>query len=220
MAERPTAPALQAGSAGARLPLFPLQAVLFPAGLLSLRVFEARYLDLVSDCLRNDRRFGVVAIRRGREVRTPGTAPELEPVGCEARILDVDSGEGGLLKLRCCGLRRFLVESTAEEANGLRVAQVSWIAPDPAETPPVAMAGVVNALADAITSMRATGHMPFVEPFEYGSVAWVGNRWCELLPISIAARQQLMAMTDPVARLQLVNEFLRSKGVLKPSGAA
>ena len=201
---------------GSRLPLFPLQAVLFPGGLLSLKVFEARYLDLVGDCLRRDAGFGVVAIRRGREVRQPGQPPELEAVGCEARILDVDAGEGGILKLRCRGTRRFLVDADYEEANGLRVADVTWISPDPEEMPKVSMADTINALADAIASMRSSGRSPFLEPFDYSSVAWVANRWCELLPISITARQQLMAMTDPLARLELVDEFLRSKGVLKP----
>ena len=213
--EAPVRP-LSAPPAASRLPLFPLQAVLFPGGLLSLKVFEARYLDLVSDCLRRDSGFGVVAIRRGREVREPGQAPELEAIGCEARILDVDAADGGILKLRCRGQRRFLIDAAHEEANGLRVADVSWVAPDPDELPTVDMAGTVNALADAITSMRSAGRSPFLEPFDYRSVAWVGNRWCELLPISITARQQLMAMTDPLARLQLVDEFLRSKGVLRP----
>ncbi len=51
------------------LPLFPLQTVLFPGGLLSLKVFEARYLDLMAVCLRESRPFGVVALRRASEVR-------------------------------------------------------------------------------------------------------------------------------------------------------
>ena len=44
------------------LPLFPLQSVLFPGGLLGLKVFEVRYLDLVGRCLREQRPFGVVAL--------------------------------------------------------------------------------------------------------------------------------------------------------------
>ena len=47
------------------LPLFPLQAVLFPGALLHLKVFEARYLDLVGSCLRNGTPFGVVCLKQG-----------------------------------------------------------------------------------------------------------------------------------------------------------
>ena len=54
------------------LPLFPLQAVLFPGGVLNLKVFEARYLDLVSRSLREDTPFGVVCLNQGSDVHTPG----------------------------------------------------------------------------------------------------------------------------------------------------
>ena len=43
----------------------------------------------------------------------------------------------------------------------------------------------------------------------------MANRWCEILPISLAAKQKLMELPDPLVRLQLVDEFLRGKGVVK-----
>ena len=77
----------------ADLALFPLRSVLFPGGLLRLKVFEARYLDLVSRCLRERRPFGVVALRRGTEARTaPDEGVEFESVGTLAKLIDVDSG--------------------------------------------------------------------------------------------------------------------------------
>ena len=51
------------------LPLFPLRTVLFPGGVLALRIFEARYLDLMTACLRERSRFGVVSLLRGGEVQ-------------------------------------------------------------------------------------------------------------------------------------------------------
>ena len=89
-------------------PLFPLHNVLYPAGLLQLKVFEARYLDLMADCLRGGRPFGVVALRQGNEARiaTDDGEAELEAVGTLAELIDVDSTESGILHVRCRGARR------------------------------------------------------------------------------------------------------------------
>jgi Lon protease-like protein len=43
---------------------------------------------------------------------------------------------------------------------------------------------------------------------------WVANRWCEILPISLAAKQKLMELPEPAMRLNLVGEYLRGKGVI------
>ena len=86
------------------LPLFPLHTVLFPGGLLPLRIFESRYLDMISDCLRNDRGFGVCLISAGREV---GDGAECFDVGTLARIQDWDSTPDGLLGIIARGEQRF-----------------------------------------------------------------------------------------------------------------
>ena len=41
------------------LPVFPLGSVLYPGGLLPLRIFEPRYLAMVRECLREKRGFAV-----------------------------------------------------------------------------------------------------------------------------------------------------------------
>src|SRR5437867_973723 len=106
----------------AELPLFPLHTVLFPAGLLSLKVFEARYLDLMARCVREQSPFGVVALRHGPEVRKGGNEPiELERRGVVAEVLDVDSEQPGILQVRCRGTHRFDLRSTEQQADGLWV---------------------------------------------------------------------------------------------------
>ena len=70
------------------LALFPLRSVLFPDGLLALKVFEARYLDLVADCLRRQRPFGVVCLLQGGEVRGDPAAVRFEQTGVLARLDD------------------------------------------------------------------------------------------------------------------------------------
>ncbi|MBS0436928.1 MAG: LON peptidase substrate-binding domain-containing protein, partial [Proteobacteria bacterium] len=146
------------------LPLFPLQTVLFPGGLLSLKVFEARYLDLASTCLREKRPFGVVALRKGQEVRRSGQdepgAVVLEDVGVMAEILELDGAQPGILQLRCRGTRRFRIERTHQRADGL------WIGEDeilPDYEPIAPAEGVhetVRGLANAIASLKGKGVEP------------------------------------------------------------
>ena len=90
------------------LPLFPLGAVLYPGGRLSLRVFEVRYLDMVRKCHTLGAPFGVVALTSGTEVRQAGAAPEtLAPVGTLCHVESLVSPQPGLLTIQCSGSARF-----------------------------------------------------------------------------------------------------------------
>jgi hypothetical protein len=197
------------------LALFPLQTVLFPGGLLQLRVFEARYLDLMGQCLREQQPFGVIALKQGREVRTEREPVEFESVGTIAKLIDVDGAEPGILKVRCQGTTRFDLGARRQQGNGLWVGDVTDRAADEAVIPSQAMHGVVRALANAIGTLKNRGTEPFLEPYHFDDAGWVANRWCELLPISLAAKQKLMELPDAAVRLQLVDEYLRSRKVLQ-----
>ncbi len=200
-----------------KLPLFPLQAVLFPGGLLSLKVFEARYLDLVTDCLRGHKNFGIIALQTRREMQVKeGAVPRMESIGVVAELLDVDSTQAGILQVRCKGLQRFDIKTSHQETDGLWVARVSSRPDDLDASPPGDMLETVRALATAIASLKDQGSTPFLDPYRFDSASWVANRWCEILPISLAAKQKLMELPDGLARLQLVRDFLRSKGVVGP----
>ncbi|MBC7956459.1 MAG: LON peptidase substrate-binding domain-containing protein [Cytophagales bacterium] len=197
------------------IPLFPLQAVLFPGGLLSLKVFEARYLDLISACMRENKPFGVVSLRQGTEVRKPGEAVAMEDIGTLAELIDVDSAQHGILQVRCRGTQRFEVQTRKQQADGLWQAQARLLAGDDASLPTDKLVETVRGLANAIATLKQQGSEPFLKPFKFDHAGWVSNRWCEILPISIAAKQKLMELPDPQVRLQLVDEFLRTKGVVK-----
>jgi len=198
------------------LPLFPLHSVLFPGGLLSLKVFEARYLDLVGDCLRQQKPFGVVSIKQGSEVRRSSNDPTVfETTGTMAELIDVDSAQPGILQVRCKGMQRFEVKSTSQESDGLWMAEAALVPDDELVAPAEAMHETVRGLANAIATMKSQGTEPFLQPYAFDNAGWVANRWCEILPISIAAKQKLMELPDAQVRLQLVNDFLRSKGVVK-----
>lgn len=199
-----------------RLPLFPLQTVLFPGGLLPLKIFEARYLDLVSQCLREQRPFGVVCLTQGAEAGSPSGSIRTETVGVEALIQDVDAEQVGILHIRCIGRQRFrLLDAPRQESNGLWAALTEWVAPDDVEVPAATMRRAVDALAQAAARLQAEGHRPFVEPMHLEDAGWVANRWCEILPISLGAKQKLMELESPSLRLQLVDEFLRQKQIVR-----
>jgi len=198
------------------LALFPLQTVLFPGGLLSLKVFEARYLDLIGACLRANAPFGVVCLAQGAEAGANPKGVRIESTGVFARIDDIDSEQQGILRVRCTGTQRFrLTGAPTQQADGLWTAPVETLADDAACRPEPALRGTIDALAQAVAALKEKGPLPLREPLQLDDAGWVANRWCELLPISLAAKQKLMELDDPALRLKLVDDFLRSKQVVK-----
>ena len=194
----------------AELPLFPLRTVLFPGGQLALRIFEARYLDLVSRCLREGTPFGVVALRSGSEARTGGVSIQLYEAGTLAELIDVDSAETGILAVRCRGGERFKLVGTArQERDGLWIAATEPVAADPIVAPAAAHVDIVQALADEIAGLAAQGERPFLEPHRLDSAGWVANRWCESVRLPLEVRQRLMMIVDPLARLDLIASLVR-----------
>jgi Lon protease-like protein len=199
----------------AALPLFPLQSVLFPGGQLALKIFEARYLDLIGDCLRTRQPFGAVCLLQGGEVRDPKGTVRFENTGVLARLDEVDGDQPGLLRARCTGTQRFRLEgAAAQQPDGLWIARVVRLPEDAAQLPQPEHLPTVQALANAIAALKAQGSEPFAPPHRLNDAGWVANRWCELLPIPLGAKQKLMELDDPGVRLQLVHEYLRGKGVV------
>ncbi|MGI9153375.1 MAG: LON peptidase substrate-binding domain-containing protein [Rubrivivax sp.] len=197
------------------LPLFPLQTVLFPGGLLPLKVFEARYLDLVGHCMRSGEPFGVVCMSRGAEAGDNPEGVRIERVGVLARIEDVDAEQAGILKVRCIGGSRFrLLQAPVQRPDGLWVGTAELIEDDAHRLPERTLQPAVEALQQALEALLAQDIKPFAEPLRWRDAGWVANRWCELLPITLAAKQRLMELEEPSMRLQLVDEFLRSRQVL------
>jgi uncharacterized protein len=209
-------PATQAAAEACRtVALFPLKSVLFPGALLQLKVFEARYLDLVSRCLRQGEPFGVVCIEAGAEVGGKEQR-QFAAAGTLAHVDEVDADGPNLLRVRCRGGERFeFVGVARQQPDGLWMAEVRLLPGDEAVAPAPEFFATVQALQQVIASLREQqGRAPFKEPFSLDNAGWVANRWCEILPIPLAARQKLMLLPDPQARLRLVHEFLKGKGVV------
>ena len=201
------------------LPLFPLRSMLFPGGLLALRVFEARYMDLITRCLKSGEEFGVVLILDGHEVHEPGRTVRLAAVGCRARVLDVDMQQPGLLQVRCKGGGRFMLRSHAQGALGLETGRVQAMVDDPPAVLDARHAPAAMALGRAIAALDAQGQKPFLPPYRLDIPGWVANRWAEVLPIGQLARQRLMELPDGTQRLDVVERYLRQHGILGAADA-
>lgn len=185
-----------------RYPLFPLNTVLFPGCLLDLQIFEARYLDMVSACMRRGEGFGVVGILDGEEV---GAAAGHAQVGCEALIRDFQQSPNGLLGIRVEGGRRFRVEQTSVQADQLVLADVVWL-DDPADEP------VLDEHVDLAALLAALAEHPLVAGLAMGSAAdsqqVLANRLAYLLPFSIQQKVDLLEQDSPLVRLDCIQALL------------
>lgn len=185
------------------IPLFPLQTVLYPGGPLSLRIFETRYLDMVSRCLKQEQGFGVCLIREGKEA---GPA-KVHPTGTLARIRDWSRGEDGLLNILARGERRFHIQSHRSQADGLNLGEVEWLPDELPASLPGERADLVDLLRQIIQQVGA----PYTdEEGAYGDAGWVGCRLSELLPLGLAQRQYLLELNDPLKRLEILSTLVQS----------
>ena len=213
-----------------RVALFPLSTVLFPQGVLPLRVFEARYLDMVRDCMREGTVFGVCLISDPRASEVSRTT-SLADVGCLARIDAWDMKQLGLLHIRAVGQQRFRLLEKEMQADGLMLGEVELIDPDDDAPVPPEHRPCVDLLSRILDDLRAQlverqaseesaeqndvlSQLPFAEPYHMDSSAWVSNRLCEVLPVPLKAKQKLMELTDAPTRLQIVHTYLKQHSVL------
>ena len=194
------------------LPLFPLATVLYPGGLLPLRIFEIRYVELMKTCVKDGSAFGVCLITRGSEVATPGGAPpEFARVGTEARIVDWDMPEPGIFAVRASGGTRFEVLAHSVRGDRLVVADV---APIPAE-PRRALAAAHAPLARLLEALAAQiGPQRFPAERAFDDASWVGYRLAELLPLPLAVKQSMLEINDSELRLATLRQFLERQNVL------
>lgn len=200
------------------LPLFPLGSVLFPGGLLALRVFEVRYLDMVRKCHQAGAPFGVVSLTRGREVRQAGAPDEqFSDVGTLAVIEQIDAPQPGLITLLCRGSQRFRITQRSHLPHGLWIADVGHLADDLTVPVPADLQNAANALAQVLHTLHLREPDAAIAaeptPAQLNDCGWVANRWCELLPVPLELKQRLMELDNPLVRLELVGDVLERTGI-------
>jgi Lon protease-like protein len=190
---------------GREIPIFPLNTVLFPGGVLPLKIFEQRYIEMTKTCLRDNSPFGVCLIREGREV---GAAAVPEPVGCFAAIERWDMPQLGLFHLIARGGERFRIRDTRVAPNHLLSAVVESIPPDPASDP-------VDSLCRQVLQavIEKVGANQFPAPLCLDDASWVGYRLAEVLPLGARVKQELLETTDAGQRLERLRTLLVQQGL-------
>ena len=185
--------------------IFPLNTVLFPGGMLPLKVFEQRYIEMTKACLRDNRPFGVCLIREGREV---GTAAVPEPVGCLAVIEQWDMPQLGVFHLVARGAGRFRICEMRVAPNHLISATVEPIPPDDAagEVDPLCRE-VLQAIIDKV------GAECFPAPARLDDASWVGYRLAEVSPLDARVKQELLELTNAARRLERLRGLLATQGL-------
>ena len=194
------------------VPLFPLRTVLFPGGVLPLKVFEQRYIDMTKACLKEGRPFGVCLITRGDEVAAAGSSPpEFAAVGTLAEIVDVDMPQLGILHVATKGGQRFEVKKHHVDASGLVVGAVSGIAAEPA----LALAEEYAPLAKLLEAIAGrVGPQNFPPESRFDDATWVGYRLAELLPLPLSVKQSMLEINDASVRLGALRQFLQQQQLL------
>jgi Lon protease-like protein len=194
------------------IPIFPLNAVLFPGGLLPLRVFETRYMDMTRDCLKRDAPFGVCLIREGAEVGAPAVP---EGIGCLATILEWDMQQQGILNIKTRGGQRFRILERRTGAQGLTSADIELIPPETSAPVPEEFSSCARLLEMVVVDQ---GKPIFAEPHAFDDASWVGYRLAEILPVPLVAKQKLLELNDSLGRLSILQRFLEGQGLAaKPS---
>ena len=186
-----------------QVPLFPLNTVLFPGGPLPLRIFEARYVDMVSNCLKNDAPFGVLLIRDGGETG-PATTHE---IGTLARIVDWYQGSDGLLGVTAVGEQRFRLLGSHRQDDGLNLGDIELLDQEPATQLPDEYREMATILAGVLDDL---GRLYESLDRRMDDAGWVTSRFVEILPIDLEQKQRCLESSDPVERLRIVKDLLEA----------
>jgi len=190
------------------IPLFPLNTVLFPGGVLPLRIFEQRYLDMAAACMKEERPFGICLIASGEEA---GAIAEPHAVGTLARIADWEMEQLGILQVTARGEQRFRILDKRVGPDNLLQASIELIADDGPLPVPLERQRLLPLLRRIAGDM---GPARIPEPHRYDDAEWVGFRITEILPVQNLAKQKLLELEDPISRLEILEKFLDQRNLL------
>jgi hypothetical protein len=190
-----------------QVPIFPLNTVLFPGGLLPLKIFEQRYLDMTKRCIRDSTPFGVCLIREGTEVGEPARPHEC---GCLASIVSWDMPQLGIFVLMAQGQQRLQIIEQWSQPDRLRMADVTLLPEETSQALPEEHMACAEVLRE-VASRAGESSLP--APLRYDDAVWVGYRLAEVLPLENTLRQHLLEMPDAISRLRLLTTILAQQGL-------
>lgn len=184
-----------------KIPLFPLQTILFPGGPLSLRVFERRYLDMVSSCMASDQLFGIIL----NKPSSTNDKNNFSKIGTLAQIVDWDQGSDGVLGLKVIGKERFILTSHYTDENGLNMGEIEILEPEKKLLLPegyLTLSAILETILNEFSELYASVTKDF------NDASWVGYRLAEILPIELSQRQIYLEIDEPLDRLELLKTFM------------
>ena len=185
-----------------KIPLFPLDAVLFPGGALPLRIFEPRYLDMISDSMKSDSGIGVILIDEGHEA---GAAPSVREYGTMSNISYWHKRNDGMLGITLMGEKRFRVLSTEVQSNQLTIAEVEILPCYDSSDYEHEQEGFVKLLKQIIAQLEP----PYTTMTKYyDDIDWVSARLIELLPLTLNDKQLMLKMSNVNERINYLHPLL------------
>jgi Lon protease-like protein len=188
----------------ATIPIFPLNAVLYPGAMLPLKIFEQRYLEMTRDCLRDTTSFGVCRIKEGVEVGKPALP---EAVGCTATIAEWEMPHLGVFHLKARGQQRFRIRNQTTHPSGLIRAEIELLEDVPGSVNEESLV-LCRRVLEQIVSRLGTEY--FFPPLAYDDPRWVSYRLAEVLPLGFEEKQALLEIRDDQVRLKHLYALLKS----------
>ena len=177
--------------------MFPLNTVLFPSARLPLRIFEPRYVDLISTCMSNNTTFGVVAITNGVEA---GGHAQTHNLGTEARIIDFDQGADGLLNIEVQGEKRFTLGRKTTQPNGLMIGQATNLSDiEHAAIPPNR-----QELVDLLVKINTKSAPPGKTVEVPATASELAYGLAQILPLAIAEKVAFLKIEKPLLLLDRI----------------
>ena len=191
------------------IPLFPLNIVLFPGGRFDLQIFERRYIDLVSHCMRTGTGFGICLLKSGDETNGNNLNQTVYNTGTYAKIVDWDQLESGLLGIAVEGAVKFVAQDFWKEEDDVLHASVEFSDIESTEADVIPLGDEYTALSELLRNLE---DHPLVAgrnlSIDYSDLRQLGWRLSELIPLGIDVRQELLELNDPVERLSKIEKLV------------
>ncbi|WP_417517784.1 LON peptidase substrate-binding domain-containing protein [Marinobacter sp.] len=187
-----------------KVPIFPLSSVVLPGGRIPLQLFEPRYIDMLTRCLKDDQGFVITLLRDGAET---GRVASFYETGTYVRIIDFQQLENGLLGITVEGEAKVSITQSWRQDDGLNLGESEFLPVEPAEKIPTVFHELPSVL-------RALFRHPVIQELgmnvDYEDARDVSWRLTELLPLDKQEKQHLLEMQDPLARLSRLQELLEA----------
>ena len=183
------------------LPMFPLRTILFPDSKLPLRIFEPRYIDMVSRSMREDSEFGIILSRESTDPKMF----ETYDTGTLAKIIDWDQGGDGLLGITTLGTQKFRLKELNKQEDGLNIGSIERIEKEGDYKPLKEFTHLVELLQAILDDVNIYDD----NEKRFDSASWISYRFAEILPLRIEDKQKCLEIDDPIIRLNFLEPLIK-----------